>query len=157
MHSHFWPFLSMQQRKCCGCGRPKKARPLPQMPRAGCQSSFRHARHFKRRWWRKANRIMPNSAALLPYCSTQPKRFCKDRGNHDSPHYFSRTAMTTEFLEVKKVQHPIKTRLLTVKRVTALSPGMRRITLTGDDLTGFLSASFDDHVKLMVPEVVGAK
>ncbi|MBP6018052.1 MAG: siderophore-interacting protein [Burkholderiaceae bacterium] len=63
--------------------------------------------------------------------------------------------MTTDFLKVQKVQHPIKTRLLRVKRVAELSPSMRRITLTGDDLSGFLSASFDDHIKLMVPEVVG--
>lgn len=65
--------------------------------------------------------------------------------------------MTTDFLTVQKVQHPIKTRMLTVKRVTELSPSMRRITLTGEDLAGFISASFDDHVKLMVPEAVGEK
>jgi NADPH-dependent ferric siderophore reductase len=65
--------------------------------------------------------------------------------------------MTTDTLEVKKVQHSIKTRVLTVKRITELSPSMRRITLTGDDLAGFVSASFDDHVKLMVPEVLGAE
>ncbi len=64
--------------------------------------------------------------------------------------------MTTGPLKVEKIHHPIKTRLLTVKRVTELSPAMRRITLTGDDLPDFLSASFDDHIKLMVPDAIGA-
>ena len=63
--------------------------------------------------------------------------------------------MKTDFLEVQKVLHPIKTRLLRVKRITELSPSMRRITLEGDDLAGFISASFDDHVKLIVPEGPG--
>lgn len=65
--------------------------------------------------------------------------------------------MTSNSLKVQRVRHPIKTRLLTVKRITELSPSMRRITLTGDDLTGFISASFDDHVKLIVPDVQGEK
>ena len=63
--------------------------------------------------------------------------------------------MTEDLLKVQKLSHPIKVRRLTVKRITELSPSMRRITLTGDDLDGFLSASFDDHVKLMVPEKSG--
>jgi len=65
--------------------------------------------------------------------------------------------MTTDFLKVEKVQHPIKTRLLEVKRVIELSPSMRRITFTGADLAGFLSASFDDHLKFMVPDEFDAK
>lgn len=65
--------------------------------------------------------------------------------------------MTTDSFKPQKVQHPIRIRLLEVKRTTDLSPSMRRITLTGEDLAGFLSASFDDHVKLMVPETVDEK
>ncbi|MCQ9616039.1 siderophore-interacting protein [Paenalcaligenes niemegkensis] len=65
--------------------------------------------------------------------------------------------MSTDHLKVEKIQHPIKTRLLTVKRISDLNPSMRRITLTGDDLAGFYSAAFDDHVKLMVPDVIGEK
>ena len=65
--------------------------------------------------------------------------------------------MTANLLEAQKLQHPIKIRVLQVKRISELSPSMRRITLSGDDLTGFLSASFDDHVKLMVPDAVGEK
>lgn len=34
---------------------------------------------------------------------------------------------------VERVRHPIKMRLLTVKRISELSPSMRRITLTGPD------------------------
>lgn len=63
--------------------------------------------------------------------------------------------MTTNHLEVQRVRHPIVVRTLQVKCVTELSPSMRRITLTGDDLAGFVSASFDDHVKLMVPSAPG--
>lgn len=58
---------------------------------------------------------------------------------------------------VERVRHPIKMRLLTVKRISELSPSMRRITLTGPELPEFLSASFDDHVKLILPEVQGEK
>lgn len=64
--------------------------------------------------------------------------------------------MTNEQLAVQKVRHPIRIRMLEVKRVTELSPSMRRITLTGEDLAGFHSASFDDHIKLFVPEQAGA-
>ena len=41
--------------------------------------------------------------------------------------------------------------MLTVARVRDLTPHMRRITLTGEDLAGFVSAGFDDHVKLFFP------
>ena len=63
--------------------------------------------------------------------------------------------MTTDKYKVQKLQHPIRTRRLEVRRVVELGPSMRRITLAGDDLAGFLSASFDDHVKLIVPEAAG--
>ncbi len=57
--------------------------------------------------------------------------------------------------KVQKLQHPIRTRRLEVRRVAELSPSMRRITLTGDALAGFVSASFDDHIKLIVPDAPG--
>lgn len=63
--------------------------------------------------------------------------------------------MTSETKLVERVRHPIKMRLLTVKRINELSPSMRRITLTGPDLPEFLSASFDDHVKLILPAEQG--
>lgn len=65
--------------------------------------------------------------------------------------------MTHPDLTVQKLRHPIKPRLLQVSRVTQLSHSLRRITLAGPDLDGFLSASFDDHVKLFLPAEAGAK
>lgn len=65
--------------------------------------------------------------------------------------------MTTKPLEVQRVRHPIAVRMLRVKRVAMLSASMRRITLAGDDLAGFVSASFDDHLKLMLPPAPGEK
>jgi NADPH-dependent ferric siderophore reductase len=51
---------------------------------------------------------------------------------------------------VQRVRHELKRRELQVLRVHALSPHVRRITLHGDTLADFVSASFDDHVKLML-------
>lgn len=48
---------------------------------------------------------------------------------------------------VERIRHELRARLLTVKAVEELTPSVRRITLEGD-LTGFTSASPDDHVKL---------
>jgi NADPH-dependent ferric siderophore reductase len=53
-------------------------------------------------------------------------------------------------LEVVRVRHPLKFRLLRVVRVQALSPALVRVTLTGD-LDDFVSASFDDHLKVFFP------
>ncbi|QPT40878.1 siderophore-interacting protein [Oligella ureolytica] len=69
----------------------------------------------------------------------------------------STTTMNNKAKLVERVRHPIKMRLLTVKRISELSPSMRRITLTGPDLPEFLSASFDDHIKLILPAVQGEK
>jgi len=52
----------------------------------------------------------------------------------------------------RRVRHETKRRALTVKSVTRLSPSMIRVVLQGDDLTGFNSASFEDHIKLFVPD-----
>lgn len=54
-------------------------------------------------------------------------------------------------LEVTRVRHPLKMRLLQVRRVARLTPDRVRVTLSGDDLAGFTSASFDDHVKVFFP------
>lgn len=53
-------------------------------------------------------------------------------------------------LEVVRVRHPLKFRLLRVARVAPVSPALVRVTLTGD-LSDFVSASFDDHVKVFFP------
>jgi NADPH-dependent ferric siderophore reductase len=55
-------------------------------------------------------------------------------------------------LSVVRVRHPSKARLLRVKRVHSVTPHLLRVTLTGDDLAGFQSDSFDDHVKVFFPE-----
>ncbi|MCI8210214.1 FAD-binding protein [Pseudomonas sp. S25] len=50
---------------------------------------------------------------------------------------------------IHRVSHEIKRRKLEVLRVTDITPKMRRITLRGPDLTGFISLGTDDHVKLI--------
>jgi NADPH-dependent ferric siderophore reductase len=51
---------------------------------------------------------------------------------------------------VQRVRHELRRRDLTVVQVDRLSPGFTSITFGGDELDGFLSASFDDHVKFML-------
>lgn len=48
----------------------------------------------------------------------------------------------------QRVRHNARSRLLQVIRITDLSPTLRRITVGGAELSGFVSASPDDHVKL---------
>ncbi|WP_431265529.1 siderophore-interacting protein [Roseateles chitinivorans] len=58
---------------------------------------------------------------------------------------------------VQRVRHELKRRELTVTGVDDVTPNFRRVTLTGDSLVDFISASFDDHVKLIFePEADGA-
>ncbi|MDR5816842.1 MULTISPECIES: siderophore-interacting protein [unclassified Caballeronia] len=54
-------------------------------------------------------------------------------------------------LEVTRVRHPLRFRLVRVQRVQTLNPFLVRVTFSGDDLADFVSASFDDHVKLFFP------
>lgn len=49
---------------------------------------------------------------------------------------------------------PIR-RNLTVKQVQSLTPRMLRITLTGEELAGFVSPSPDDHIKVFFPTADG--
>ncbi|WP_143161032.1 siderophore-interacting protein [Pollutimonas bauzanensis] len=60
-------------------------------------------------------------------------------------------------LALQKVRHPLKTRMLQVLRVSRLAPSLVRVTFTGDDLADFISASFDDHVKLFLPPSPGVR
>ncbi|MEN4751656.1 siderophore-interacting protein [Pseudomonas sp. Ps21-P2] len=50
---------------------------------------------------------------------------------------------------IHRVSHEIKRRKLQVLRVTDITPRMRRITLNGPELAGFISLGTDDHVKLL--------
>jgi NADPH-dependent ferric siderophore reductase len=56
----------------------------------------------------------------------------------------------TSTRRVQRVQHEIPRRELRVVRVEATSPGFRRIVVAGEPMAGFVSASFDDHVKLFI-------
>lgn len=49
------------------------------------------------------------------------------------------------------MRHETRCRALQVLRVTQPGPQLRRITLGGDGLADFVSLSFDDHVKLLLP------
>jgi NADPH-dependent ferric siderophore reductase len=62
----------------------------------------------------------------------------------------------TERHVIRRVRHELKMRKLSVSRVQNLTPHMVRVTVTGDDLEGFVSAAPDDHVKLFVPVDDGA-
>jgi NADPH-dependent ferric siderophore reductase len=53
---------------------------------------------------------------------------------------------------IHRVMHEIKRRRLEVLRVVDLTPRMRRITLGGPELAGFVSLGSDDHVKLLFPQ-----
>jgi NADPH-dependent ferric siderophore reductase len=48
---------------------------------------------------------------------------------------------------IQRVRHTPSFRLLEVLRVTNLSASLRRVTLGGSDLSGFVSPSPDDHIK----------
>ena len=48
----------------------------------------------------------------------------------------------------KRQRHKVALRRLDVLRVIDLSPSMRRLTLGGRELEGFVSLGFDDHVKM---------
>ncbi|OLF51699.1 siderophore-interacting protein [Pseudomonas chlororaphis] len=53
---------------------------------------------------------------------------------------------------IHRVSHEIKRRRLEVLRVVDLTPRMRRITLGGPELAGFISLGSDDHIKLLFPQ-----
>lgn len=54
-------------------------------------------------------------------------------------------------LAVARVRHPLKLRQLRVTAVESATPHLRRITLTDESLADFVSASFDDHIKVFFP------
>ena len=51
---------------------------------------------------------------------------------------------------VERVRHELRRRRLTVTHVEPLTPHFRRITFTDESLSDFVSASFDDHIKVFV-------
>lgn len=53
---------------------------------------------------------------------------------------------------VQRVRHEVKRRELTVRRVESVTPHVRRVVLGGESLLDFVSASFDDHLKLFIAQ-----
>ena len=58
---------------------------------------------------------------------------------------------------VQRVRHPLRVRRLQVLHSRRLSPHFVRVGLGGHELEGFVSASFDDHLKLMLPATPGTE
>ena len=56
---------------------------------------------------------------------------------------------------IDRIRHEVKLRTTEVRSVERVTPGMLRITVSGEELANFLTASFDDHVKIIVPGVLG--
>ncbi len=55
-------------------------------------------------------------------------------------------------IERERVRHELRRRELTVKRVSEIVPGIVRVTLGGDDLSGFVSLGPADHLKVFLGE-----
>ena len=58
---------------------------------------------------------------------------------------------------IERVRHDTRRRILTVESVVDVTPGMRRVTLTGDELDDFTSLGADDHIKIFVPAADGGE
>lgn len=56
---------------------------------------------------------------------------------------------------IERVRHELRRRQVTVARIEDLNPRMRRIHFTSDDLAGFPSVGFDDHIKMFIPGTGG--
>lgn len=56
----------------------------------------------------------------------------------------------THTSRVVRVRHELRRRTLHIVAIDMLSPHVRAITFGGEALQGFVSASFDDHVKLIL-------
>lgn len=56
---------------------------------------------------------------------------------------------------ITRVRHELRFRRTTVAHVEEIAPRMKRIVLKSDELRGFTSLGFDDHVKLFFPAADG--
>ena len=56
----------------------------------------------------------------------------------------------------ERIRHETRVRSLKVREVVQLTPIMRRSLFSGEDLQGFQSLGFDDHVKLRIPTASGS-
>ncbi len=57
----------------------------------------------------------------------------------------------------RRIRHELRFRLLQVRRSERINPYLIRVTLGGDELAGFSSPGFDDHVKLLFPDPVSGE
>ncbi|WP_066270527.1 siderophore-interacting protein [Hydrogenophaga palleronii] len=62
---------------------------------------------------------------------------------------------TSPSLVVERVRHTLQVRRLTVQAIERVGANFLRIRFAGDSLHDFVSASFDDHAKLMLPAQPG--
>lgn len=62
------------------------------------------------------------------------------------------TSTITPERRAQRVRHPLRFRRLTVLHTEQPTPHLVRITFGGPDMDGFLSAGFDDHMKLFFPD-----
>lgn len=53
---------------------------------------------------------------------------------------------------IERVRHELKFRTATVVEAEQISPLMMRVKLQSEDFAGFVSAAYDDHVKVFFPE-----
>lgn len=60
--------------------------------------------------------------------------------------------LSTSLRRVERVRFELRRRAVQVARTERLGPGVVRIVFTGDELAGFTSLSFDDHVKFMLDQ-----
>jgi NADPH-dependent ferric siderophore reductase len=51
--------------------------------------------------------------------------------------------------------HPVRVSALVIQRIEQISPRMRRLVLTGDDLANFESHVPDEHVRIVFPDAGG--
>lgn len=56
---------------------------------------------------------------------------------------------------ITRVRHEVRMRRTTVSHVEMIAPKMKRVVLRSDELRGFTSLGFDDHVKLIFPDADG--
>jgi NADPH-dependent ferric siderophore reductase len=52
---------------------------------------------------------------------------------------------------ITRVRHEVRMRRTTVSHAETIAPKMKRVTVKSDELRGFTSLGFDDHVKLIFP------
>lgn len=65
------------------------------------------------------------------------------------------TSLSSPVRRVQRVRHAIHRRTLSVLQVDRPSPSFVRVLLGDPSLRGFVSAGFDDHLKLILPGVDG--